>query len=44
MPKGRKTRQKVDPRKVNTEGGKSKPKVEKDWGFEDIARSKTRRR
>lgn len=44
MSKGRKTLQKVDPRKVNTEGAKSKPKVEKDWGFDEIARSKTRRR
>ncbi len=43
MGKGRKTRQKLDPRKVHTEGEKSKGK-EKDWGFEDIMRSKTRRR
>ena len=44
MGKGNKTRQKLDPRKVHTEGEKRKPKADKDWGFDEIARSKTRRR
>lgn len=38
-----KTRQKMDPRKSDI-GESSKPKREKDWDFDDIARSKTRRR
>jgi len=39
----KKPRQKIDPRKIRGEGGEKKKK-EKDWGFDDIARSKTRRR
>ncbi|MCK5580724.1 MAG: hypothetical protein KAJ18_05570 [Candidatus Omnitrophica bacterium] len=34
---------KMDPRQVNL-GGESPKKKEKDWSFEDIARSKLRRR
>ena len=33
----------MDPRQINLPGS-GKPKKEKDWGFDDIARSKTRRR
>ena len=39
----KKPRQKLDPRQVPGEGAEKKKK-EKDWGFDDIARSKTRRR
>jgi len=40
---GKKPRRKMDARKV--EGAEtSKPKKERDWSFEDIARSKLRRR
>ena len=44
MGKKGKTRQKVDPRSVHTGDEPAKRRKEKDWGFEDIARSKTRRR
>ena len=40
---GKKARVKVDVRKVDGATG-PKPKKEQDWGFDDIARSKTRRR
>jgi len=41
---GKKPRQKkMDARRVEGEGA-SKPKKEKDWSFEDIARSKPHRR
>jgi len=41
---GKKPRQKgMDPKRVHEEGG-AKPKKEKDWSFEDIARSKLHRR
>lgn len=39
---GKKPRKKLDPKQF--EAGKSTPKEEKDWSFEDILRSKTRRR
>lgn len=35
-------KQKMDPRKVGDKP--SAPKKEKDWSFEDVLRSKTRRR
>jgi hypothetical protein len=40
---GKKPRQKVDPKKIFGEGDKPKASKEKDWGFDEIARSKTRR-
>jgi len=40
---GKKPRKKMDVRRAE-EGGKSKPKKERDWSFEDIARSKPYRR
>ena len=39
---GRKPRTKMDPK--SAADGTSPKKKEKDWSFEDIARSKTRRR
>lgn len=39
----KKPRPKMDP-KQHAESSPSKKKEDKDWGFEDIARSKTRRR
>ncbi len=39
----KKPRQKMDARSVG-DGEKTKPKKEKDWSFEDIARSKPHRR
>ncbi len=35
---------KLDPRQPYEGGGGSQPKKEKDWGFEEILRSKSRRR
>ncbi len=40
---GKKPRQKMDSRKFE-DTGNQKPKKEKDWSFEDIARSKLHRR
>ena len=40
---GKKPRKKMDVRQVEGEGT-SKPKKERDWSFEDIARSKLHRR
>jgi len=40
---GKKPRQKFDPKKFETDSQGPKKK-EKDWSFDDIARSKTRRR
>jgi len=39
----KKPRPKLDPKKYDGPGESDKKK-EKDWGFDDIARSKTRRR
>ena len=41
---GKKPRQKMDARKLEGGAGGAKPKKEKDWSFEDIARSKPHRR
>jgi len=40
---GKKPRKKFDARIVEG-AGKSKPKMERDWSFDDIARSKPHRR
>lgn len=40
----KKPRQKMDARQVEPGAGAKKEKEERDWSFEDIARSKTRRR
>lgn len=40
---GKKPRKRMDPKQVGGSHGKNKKK-ESDWSFEDIARSKTRRR
>jgi len=40
---GKKPRKKMDARQVDGEGA-AKPKKERDWSFEDIARSKLHRR
>jgi hypothetical protein len=39
---GKKPRQKLSPRQFET-GGTAPVKKDKDWGFDEIARSKTRR-
>jgi hypothetical protein len=41
---GKKPRQKMDSKKFEGAEGPKKPKKEKDWSFEDIARSKPHRR
>jgi len=40
---GKKPRKRMNAREADTEG-KSKPKKDRDWSFEDIARSKLHRR
>ena len=40
---GKKPRKKIDTRDADG-AGKSKPKKERDWSFDDIARSKLHRR
>jgi hypothetical protein len=40
---GKKPRQKLSPRQFETGGADAPRKKEKDWSFDEIARSKTRR-
>ncbi len=44
MSKGKKTRQKLDPKRHDASSSNNSKKEDKDWGFDEIAKSKTRHR